>query len=885
MATKKITELNQLAGADIDQNSDVLAIVDLNNNETKKVTVGALHSGSFSGSYIGDGSGLTGIDAGFSPDAQGNLVAGTNAGEDLDGSSGVCNVFIGQEAGRNITSGEHNTLLGSMAGCALIDEDQNIMIGKCTGRFAKSSDNIFLGTYAGSNAGCGGSGGDYNIALGDKAMRLVNSGNVNIAIGCEAGCGLTSGGCNIFIGKQSGCKSTTGTFNIAIGEGAVSNCNLTGGNNIALGRNAGYFISGGGCNLFLGLQAGKYANSNHGIALGREALAASWGGAASSGNDNIAIGCQAAYTTTSGNTNITIGKSAGRCITTGYQNIYLGHTAGLGYSSGATGNNNIALGQAAGYTLCCAQESVFIGTKAGYYNKIGKRNVYIGCGAGRCMGQSGGADNVALGHCALAGSTTPGSNTGGSNVSIGEGSGFAITSGNYNVFLGRESGCTVTSRQRNILIGTQVQAVSATGNCQLAIGNATDRWITGDNSFNVCLAGSTIKAMNSGGVFCATKFCGDGSCLTGITASGTGAIGGLTVKDEGSVVGTAGSISCFDFVGSAVAVTATTGAAGIATVTITGGGVFKCIATKNFVTDNTCSGCNFATSGVVPQHNFIVGQCAGQAMTCGKHNFFVGYYAGRNVTTGRYNMAFGAFAYSDCNATGCSNIIMGKYAGCCTNTASNNVYIGDYVASRQLNNGGNNVAIGNKAGEKLSFGEFNVLIGCQAGGGLAGGDGNIFIGKHDDCNTTIGGNNNIALGCMAGNNLSNGSSNIFLGGHSGGSNTSGDYNIAIGCSVCLPIADGDKQLAIGCGTNRWIAGDSSYNVTIAGIATITATGIVSATKFCGDGSCLTGISGGGSSGCLKIVQTSSLVSDGMCAGCCLASGSCHNIFLGCCAAH
>ena len=35
MATKKITELNQLAGADIDQNSDVLAIVDLNNNETK----------------------------------------------------------------------------------------------------------------------------------------------------------------------------------------------------------------------------------------------------------------------------------------------------------------------------------------------------------------------------------------------------------------------------------------------------------------------------------------------------------------------------------------------------------------------------------------------------------------------------------------------------------------------------------------------------------------------------------------------------------------------------------------------------------------------------------------------------------------------------------
>ena len=45
--------------------------------------------------------------------------------------------------------------------------------------------------------------------------------------------------------------------------------------------------------------------------------------------------------------------------------------------------------------------------------------------------------------------------------------------------------------------------------------------------------------------------------LTGISAAGTGAIGGLTVKDEGTVVGTAGSISTFDFVGSSVVVTAT----------------------------------------------------------------------------------------------------------------------------------------------------------------------------------------------------------------------------------------------------------------------------------------------------------------------------------------
>ena len=62
----------------------------------------------------------------------------------------------------------------------------------------------------------------------------------------------------------------------------------------------------------------------------------------------------------------------------------------------------------------------------------------------------------------------------------------------------------------------------------------------------------------------------DGSALTGITAEGTGAIGGLTVKNQsGVVVGTGGSVSTIDFDGSqGVTVTATTGSSGIATVVI-----------------------------------------------------------------------------------------------------------------------------------------------------------------------------------------------------------------------------------------------------------------------------------------------------------------------------
>jgi len=85
--------------------------------------------------------------------------------------------------------------------------------------------------------------------------------------------------------------------------------------------------------------------------------------------------------------------------------------------------------------------------------------------------------------------------------------------------------------------------------------------------------GATIY--NSGaavftGIVTAGVFYGDGSNLSGITAAGTGAIGGLTVKGpDGVVVGTAGSISSIDFTGSSgLSVVANTGAAGVATVAI-----------------------------------------------------------------------------------------------------------------------------------------------------------------------------------------------------------------------------------------------------------------------------------------------------------------------------
>jgi|TARA_R100000455_G_C6246862_1_gene104381 hypothetical protein len=95
---------------------------------------------------------------------------------------------------------------------------------------------------------------------------------------------------------------------------------------------------------------------------------------------------------------------------------------------------------------------------------------------------------------------------------------------------------------------------------------------------------------------------------------------------------------------------------------------------------------------------------------------------------------------------------------------------------------------------------------------------------------TTGGNHNIQFGCYTNRDV-----------------TTGSYNIAIGHSVGVANSTGDYQLAIGQIDDRWITGDSSFNVSLSGIATITkSTGQFEARSFKGDGANITGIVTAGS---------------------------------------
>ena len=209
-----------------------------------------LYSGSFSGSYEGDGSQLSGISTTpfpFTGDAvitgslvvsgsgtQGglrtntrNIILGQGAGHDQNATNGPYNVMIGYQAGYTNTTGDSNVCIGQNAGYALSTNasDDNIFIGKLAGaggtspaaRMSDANYNIALGyetmLYLTS--------GDSNIGFGFRTMRNISSGKYNLAYGDGALYNTDTGQNNIGIGRSAGAEQTAGTGNITIGSGSL----------------------------------------------------------------------------------------------------------------------------------------------------------------------------------------------------------------------------------------------------------------------------------------------------------------------------------------------------------------------------------------------------------------------------------------------------------------------------------------------------------------------------------------------------------------------------------------------------------------------------------------------------------------------------------------
>ena len=244
-----------------------------------------------------DGSSL----GGFSQDAQGNLLAGTNAGSSLDGSSAEYNILLGEGAGESIDG-----------------DDNNIAIGYDAGKNNTASSNIFMGRDAAKALNS--SMLSHNVFIGHEAVynKSFVSGTV---VGAQAGLGNGSGinltlfgyraggnsyNTTTFIGHQAG-RSATSACDFTTSVGGNSLYNNAGTGNVAIGNDSGQVLTSGEFNTLAGYKAGR-------------------GGLSGTINytDCVAIGSSAAIDLSSANNVIVIGANANPSSNTVTNEITLG---------------------------------------------------------------------------------------------------------------------------------------------------------------------------------------------------------------------------------------------------------------------------------------------------------------------------------------------------------------------------------------------------------------------------------------------------------------------------------------------------------------------------------------------------------------------------------
>jgi len=156
--------------------------------------------------------------------------------------------------------------------------------------------------------------------------------------------------------------------------------------------------------------------------------------------------------------------------------------------------------------------------------------------------------------------------------------------------------------------------VTATSFSGALTGNVTGNATGLSGTPNITVGTIIATSLNSSGVVTATSFVGDGSALTGITASGTG----ILIKDSGTTVGTAGTIDFGDNLtvsplsAGIVTVTAAAGSSGIAGIDTTGTSFFNQLSISGVstfagittVTGQTLFAKQLNVSGVVTATSF-----------------------------------------------------------------------------------------------------------------------------------------------------------------------------------------------------------------------------------------------------------------------------------------
>ena len=252
----------------------------------------------FSGSFVGNGSGLTGVTATVFPYTGSAVISGSLFVENntsLSGSVAVSGSFKVHNSGSNpltafsvekgITTVDKNITISNhgrecsigignlVTGNSTIKPNHSTIIGHNAGQYAMTHCLVAIGNCASWRGGrnsvrIGYQAGKKNdgigsIGIGWRALGSFNNANgaYNIAIGQSAmGSNPADGSHNIGIGCSALAVNQNGVKNIAIGSralitmhGASTN---TSDSNVVVGYGAGENISRGKCNVIIGAFAG-----------------------------------------------------------------------------------------------------------------------------------------------------------------------------------------------------------------------------------------------------------------------------------------------------------------------------------------------------------------------------------------------------------------------------------------------------------------------------------------------------------------------------------------------------------------------------------------------------------------------------------------------------
>jgi trimeric autotransporter adhesin len=249
--------------------------------------------------------------------AGGNTAVGNNAM--AANTTGGYSVAVGFQALDASVSANHNTAVGYQALTATTAGSNTAVGGNALGANTTANSNTAVGynslgvnTTGASNTAVGtlaldaNTTASNNTAVGASALTANTAGG-NTAVGASAGTAITTGADNTFVGEAAGDATDNGANNVAVGKSALSaNC---GNNNVAIGSGA--------------LQA---ATGEDNTAVGYFAM----GETNVSGAANTSLGYAAGYALTTGSGNLFLGKDAGRTgspggnITSGSNAIVLG---------------------------------------------------------------------------------------------------------------------------------------------------------------------------------------------------------------------------------------------------------------------------------------------------------------------------------------------------------------------------------------------------------------------------------------------------------------------------------------------------------------------------------------------------------------------------------